>query len=100
MGRIAAQSLMGRIGPAIFEGGWALSQLWLFLVAPIVGAAAGGLLYRFLLTKPRATRKRPKNPHPGCDSHLNRAPEGEAHTLSDEACRRRASEERVCLPVY
>ncbi|MEM9379339.1 MAG: aquaporin Z [Planctomycetota bacterium] len=33
-------------GPAIFVGGWALSQLWLFWVAPLIGAAAGGLLYR------------------------------------------------------
>jgi len=31
-------------GPAIFVGGWALSQLWLFWVAPIVGAALGGLI--------------------------------------------------------
>lgn len=29
-------------GPAIFVGGWALSQLWLFWVAPIAGAAAAG----------------------------------------------------------
>jgi aquaporin Z len=33
-------------GPAIFVGGWALTQLWLFWVAPIVGALAGGLVYR------------------------------------------------------
>src|SRR3954451_5737177 len=33
-------------GPAIFVGGWALQQLWLFWVAPIAGAAAAGLLYR------------------------------------------------------
>jgi aquaporin Z len=36
-------------GVAIFEGGWALEQLWLFWVAPIVGAIAGGLLYPSLL---------------------------------------------------
>ena len=34
-------------GPAIFVGGWALSQLWLFWVAPIVGALLAGLAYRF-----------------------------------------------------
>ena len=34
-------------GPAIFVGGWALSQLWLFWVAPILGAVAAGLLYRW-----------------------------------------------------
>jgi aquaporin Z len=32
-------------GPALFCGGWALSQLWLFWVAPIVGGALGGLIY-------------------------------------------------------
>jgi aquaporin Z len=32
-------------GPALFVGGWALSQLWLFWVAPILGAALAGLLY-------------------------------------------------------
>lgn len=35
-------------GPAVFVGGWALSQLWLFWVAPIVGAAAAGLFYSWL----------------------------------------------------
>ena len=35
-------------GPAIFVGGWALKQLWLFWLAPIVGAALAGLAYRFL----------------------------------------------------
>jgi aquaporin Z len=33
-------------GPALFVGGWALSQLWLFWVAPIVGALLAGALYR------------------------------------------------------
>jgi aquaporin Z len=33
-------------GPAIFVGGWALMQLWMFWIAPIVGAAAAGLVYR------------------------------------------------------
>jgi len=32
-------------GPAIFVGGWALQQLWLFWVAPIAGAAVAGLVY-------------------------------------------------------
>jgi aquaporin Z len=31
-------------GPALFVGGWALSQLWLFWVAPIAGASLGGLI--------------------------------------------------------
>jgi aquaporin Z len=33
-------------GPALFVGGWALQQLWLFWVAPLVGAAIAGLAYR------------------------------------------------------
>lgn len=35
-------------GPAIFVGGWALAQLWLFWVAPIIGAAIGGAIYSWL----------------------------------------------------
>jgi len=33
-------------GPAVFVGGWALAQLWLFWVAPILGAASAGVVYR------------------------------------------------------
>lgn len=32
-------------GPALFAGGWALQQLWLFWVAPLIGGAVGGVLY-------------------------------------------------------
>jgi aquaporin Z len=35
-------------GPALFVGGWALAQLWLFWVAPIVGALLAGVAYRAL----------------------------------------------------
>jgi aquaporin Z len=35
-------------GPAVFVGDWALGQLWLFWVAPILGAAVAGYLYRWL----------------------------------------------------
>jgi len=35
-------------GPALFVGGWALSQLWLFWVAPIVGGALAGFAYKWL----------------------------------------------------
>lgn len=41
-------------GPALFVGGWALQQLWLFWVAPIVGGAAGGALYRWISAEPSA----------------------------------------------
>ena len=33
-------------GPAIFVGGWALQQLWLFWVAPVLGAVLAGVFYR------------------------------------------------------
>src|SRR5690348_854076 len=33
------------IGPAVFVGGWALAQLWLFIVAPLIGAAAAAGVY-------------------------------------------------------
>jgi len=32
-------------GPAVFVGGWAVAQLWLFWVAPIIGGIMGGALY-------------------------------------------------------
>ena len=38
-------------GPALFVGGWALGQLWLFWVAPIVGAAAAGFVYNALFSE-------------------------------------------------
>jgi aquaporin Z len=34
-------------GPALFVQGWALSQLWMFWVAPLLGGALGALMYRF-----------------------------------------------------
>jgi aquaporin Z len=41
-------------GPALFVGGWALAQLWLFWVAPLIGGALGGLLYHWLSERPSA----------------------------------------------
>ncbi len=35
-------------GPALLVGGWALAQLWLFWVAPLVGAALAGVGYRWI----------------------------------------------------
>jgi aquaporin Z len=35
-------------GVALFAGGWAISQLWLFWIAPIVGAGLGAAVYRFI----------------------------------------------------
>ncbi|MGM4895704.1 aquaporin Z [Tardiphaga sp. 839_C3_N1_4] len=39
-------------GPALFVGGWALQQLWLFWVAPLVGGVLGGAIYRWLSDEP------------------------------------------------
>ena len=49
-------------GVAVFAGGWALGQLWLFWVAPIIGGAIGGILYRWLSAeeKPMITGDRVK----------------------------------------
>ncbi len=41
-------------GPALFVGGWALGQLWLFWLAPLIGGALGGYVYRWLSTEPSA----------------------------------------------
>lgn len=38
-------------GVALFAGGWALGQLWLFWVAPLIGAIIGGIVYRSLAMK-------------------------------------------------
>ncbi|MDV4160921.1 MULTISPECIES: aquaporin Z [Rhizobium] len=35
-------------GQALFVGGWALQQLWLFWIAPLAGGALGGLVWKFL----------------------------------------------------
>lgn len=34
-------------GPALIVGGWAIAQLWMFWVAPVIGAAVAGLVYRW-----------------------------------------------------
>jgi len=38
-------------GPAVFVGGWALQQLWMFWVGPLVGAVLGGVIGRWFSTK-------------------------------------------------
>ena len=38
------------IGPAVFVGGWALSQLWLFIIAPTIGAIIAAVVYRVIGT--------------------------------------------------
>jgi len=42
-------------GPAIFVGGWAVQQLWLFWVAPLLGAALAGVVYPLIAGNPKKT---------------------------------------------
>ncbi|HWW46478.1 MAG TPA: aquaporin Z [Xanthobacteraceae bacterium] len=42
-------------GQALFVGGWAIQQLWLFWLAPLVGGAIGGVVYRWLSPEPAGT---------------------------------------------
>jgi aquaporin Z len=46
-------------GPAVFVGGWAMAQLWLFWAAPIIGGALGGFAYRMLLREKAETQAVP-----------------------------------------
>jgi aquaporin Z len=43
-------------GVALYVGGWATAQLWLFWLAPIVGAALGSMVYRFISIEPPHAR--------------------------------------------
>lgn len=45
-------------GPAVFVGGWAIEQLWLFWVAPLVGAVIAGAVYSIFAAAPDAPRSR------------------------------------------
>ena len=42
------------IGPALFAGGWAIGQLWLFIVGPVIGGMLGGIIYRWVSPLPSA----------------------------------------------
>lgn len=43
------------IGPALFAGGWALDQLWLFILAPVAGALLAGIVYKAIFTEKTET---------------------------------------------
>ena len=45
-------------GPALFVGGWALAQLWLFWVAPLLGGAIAGVCYGALAKEPQPAAAR------------------------------------------
>ena len=42
-------------GVAVYVGGWALAQLWLFRLAPLVGGALGALIHRAIARGPKAS---------------------------------------------
>jgi aquaporin Z len=42
------------LGPALLAGGTALAQLWLFIIAPVIGAIAAALVWKYLFEKPAA----------------------------------------------
>lgn len=66
-------------GPALFVGGWALAQLWLFWLIPIAGGLAGGVLYRTLFErKPSTSALADAQPGP-TSAHAARAREAHAH---------------------
>jgi aquaporin Z len=46
-------------GPAVFVGGWAIQQLWLFWIAPLVGAALAGLVYPLMVGEARERKGAP-----------------------------------------
>lgn len=50
------------IGPAVFVGGWALTQLWLFIVAPMIGGILGALSHRAIARLPRQLPEAPEVP--------------------------------------
>src|SRR5690349_16247721 len=54
------------IGPALFVGGWAISQLWLFIVAPLLGAVVAAAAYR-TIGKPETLRTREAEEAPLAD---------------------------------
>lgn len=49
-------------GPALFVGGWAIQQLWLFWVAPLIGGVIGAAVYQGIASEGAApaTESRPK----------------------------------------
>lgn len=66
-------------GPAVFVGGWALQQLWLFWLAPIAGAALAGVLYP-IVSGSYGTRSVDTQTQPSLDPAPPASPMGERAT--------------------
>ncbi|WP_083418743.1 aquaporin [Pseudofrankia sp. BMG5.36] len=64
------------LGPAVFAGGWALSQLWLFIVAPLIGALLAAAVHLALRAGPQVRA-----------STFRALPEESAYRLAQEAAR-------------
>jgi len=56
-------------GPAVIVGGWALAQLWLFWVAPLIGAGLAGMAYRVFAGEDKSAALSPGSPAPLKASH-------------------------------
>ena len=50
------------LAPALFVGGWALTQLWVFIVFPIIGGVVAGVVYRYVLEVPAPARDKVEGP--------------------------------------
>jgi aquaporin Z len=62
-------------GPALFVGGWALSQLWMFWVAPLLGAVVGAGIYWLVNPEMMPGASEARTPEPGDAAEVARATE-------------------------
>jgi aquaporin Z len=76
------------IGPALFAGATAMSQLWLFIVAPIIGAVLAGLVFKTGMLDGEATDD-------ASDDYAALQAERDALAVNLEACRNRSNSERA-----
>jgi aquaporin Z len=53
----ASMNPVRSLAPALFVGGWAIAQLWLFIIAPLCGAALATAVYRLLQMQPTIAQR-------------------------------------------